>query len=236
MNTSSHSRIRILFYSLWVISLLIQAYFTELNADEAYYWLYSKKLEWGYFDHPPVIAALIKAGYFLFPNELGIRFISIIMGVCTILLWERIVRPKDLRIFYCLVASVGILHFTGFFAIPDSPLIFFLSVYLLLYREFTINPTFIKSLLLGIAGALMILSKYHGIVIVGLTVLSNLKLLLNRYFWLAAAVSAACLVPHFLWQVQAGFPSIKYHLSERNSTPYSFSFTLEYLIGQLFVL
>ena len=37
-----------------------------LSADEAYYWLWSKHLAAGYFDHPPAIALLIRAGTMLF--------------------------------------------------------------------------------------------------------------------------------------------------------------------------
>ncbi len=48
-----------------VISLF-QAGFTELMDDEAYYWVYSRHLDWGYFDHPPMVALLIKMGYGLF--------------------------------------------------------------------------------------------------------------------------------------------------------------------------
>jgi len=35
----------------FVINIL-QAAFLELHFDEAYYWLYSRNLDWGYFDHP----------------------------------------------------------------------------------------------------------------------------------------------------------------------------------------
>ncbi len=33
---------------------------TELNNDEVYYRLYALKLQWNYFDHPPMIAVLLK--------------------------------------------------------------------------------------------------------------------------------------------------------------------------------
>ena len=45
-----------------------------LSADEAYYWLWSKHLAWGYYDHPPVIAFLIRAGTSVFGDTpLGLR-------------------------------------------------------------------------------------------------------------------------------------------------------------------
>jgi hypothetical protein len=33
-----------------------------LAFDEAYYWQWSKNLAWGYYDHPPLIAFMIRAG------------------------------------------------------------------------------------------------------------------------------------------------------------------------------
>ena len=49
---------RILFYSIWLLISFVQAAGTELFDDEAYYWVYSKFLDWGYFDHPPMVAVL----------------------------------------------------------------------------------------------------------------------------------------------------------------------------------
>ena len=37
-----------------------------LSADEAYYWLWSRHLAAGYYDHPPAIAFVIRAGTLLF--------------------------------------------------------------------------------------------------------------------------------------------------------------------------
>ena len=52
----------------------LMAALVPLTADEAYYWLWSKHLDLGYLDHPPVIAWLIRAGTMLLGNTpLGIR-------------------------------------------------------------------------------------------------------------------------------------------------------------------
>ena len=40
----------------------VMAALLPLSADEAYYWLWSQHLAAGYFDHPPMIAWLIRAG------------------------------------------------------------------------------------------------------------------------------------------------------------------------------
>ncbi len=49
---------------LWIPLLLFAALLANLYSwfalgtlpDEAYYWLWSERLQWGYFDHPPLIA------------------------------------------------------------------------------------------------------------------------------------------------------------------------------------
>jgi 4-amino-4-deoxy-L-arabinose transferase-like glycosyltransferase len=180
---------RLAFYSLWMTSLLVQAYCTEISADEAYYWMYANKLAWGYFDHPPLIALVIKVGYFILPNELGVRLIPVILNLFTIILIEQIIKPKDIRMFFMLVFSIGVLHFFGFLALPDSPLLFCFAAYLLLYKEFLVSPSIRNSLLSGVVIALMFYSKYHAAIIVTITILSNLRVFSNAYFWLTAVVS-----------------------------------------------
>ena len=52
----------------------VMAALLPLSADEAYYWLWSKHLAAGYFDHPPAIAWLIRAGTVLFGDTpFGVR-------------------------------------------------------------------------------------------------------------------------------------------------------------------
>lgn len=235
-NKETTKRIRILFYSSWFIGLLIQAYVTELNEDEAYYWMYSRKLSWGYFDHPPIIALIIKLGYYVFQNELGIRLIPIILSTCSLIIWEKIIQPKEIKIYVLLLLSVGILHFNNFIATPDVPLIFFTSLFLLTLKKFLPKPNLTNSIALGIFGALMILSKYHGVLILTAIVLANFKLINSRFFWIAFTVTIILLTPHILWQIETDYPSLKYHFYERSSALYSVNFSIEYLLSQLFVL
>ncbi|MGJ8745775.1 ArnT family glycosyltransferase [Polaribacter sp.] len=231
-----NKNIQILFYTCWFFSLLLQALFTELMYDEAYYWMYSRELSWGYFDHPPAIALLVKIGYSLFNNELGVRLLPMLASVSTIFLWQKIINPKELKVFYLLVLSMGIVHFMGFLALPDNPLLLTSALFFFVYKRFLEKSNLKNALFLGVAAGILILSKYHGVIIIGLTVLSNLKLFRNKYFWLAILPFVAILIPHFLWQFQNDFPSIKYHLFERIVDNYSINYTLEYLGTQPFIL
>lgn len=84
----------ILLAVLFVLNL-VQASITELIYDEAYYWYYAQNLSWGYFDHPSMVAFLIKLSSLFFDGELGVRFMSTILSAGTyILLWLLVDNPK----------------------------------------------------------------------------------------------------------------------------------------------
>jgi len=70
---------RIVFYSAWLLLALMQSALTELKDDEAYYWVYSRYPAWGYYDHPPMIALMIRIGYFFFQNEFGVRIVAVLL-------------------------------------------------------------------------------------------------------------------------------------------------------------
>lgn len=224
--------IRIVFYTLWLILSVVQAYFTELSHDEAYYWLYSTQLAWGYFDHPPMIALLIKVGYFLFHNEFGVRFFIILMNTATIFLIEKIVKPSNLNIFYTIIASIVLIHYGSILAIPDNPLLFFTTLFFYFYQKYVQKPTASLMLLLGAIAALMVLSKYLAFLVLFFTLLSNPKLLLKPYTWLAGFFSLAILSPHIYWLYLHGFPSVKYQLFARSATVFDITYTLEFLLTQ----
>src|SRR5687767_13005672 len=97
---------KLLFYSVWLLLNLIQSAVTGLFDDEAYYWVYSRFLDWGYFDHPPMIAVLIKLGYAILPNELGVRFLIAILSTATLWLVEQLLTKKDDRLFYSVAVSI----------------------------------------------------------------------------------------------------------------------------------
>lgn len=231
----SNTTIRICFYSLWLLLCIVQAAGTELLADEAYYWKYSQQLSWGYFDHPPVIAAMIKAGYTLFQNELGVRLVSILMGVGFIYLLELLTQPKKLLCFYLTIISIGAFHFLTYLALPDMPLLFFSALFLYLYKNYLQKDSWTMVLPLAITTTLLLLSKYHGILIVGFAILAYPRILLRASFWVICLLSVAMFIPHVWWQMTHDFPSINYHLSERSSDGYNIEYTLNYIASTLLI-
>jgi hypothetical protein len=136
-------------------------------------------------------------------------------------------------LFYAIAASMFVLQVGGIITVPDLPLLFFTALFFLEYKKFIVASPYYRIVTLGIIMALMLYSKYHGILIIFFTLLSNLRLLTRWQTWLAAAICAILFLPHLLWQYSHGLPSVYYHLFERNASQYKFSFTSEYLLGQI---
>jgi hypothetical protein len=87
---------------------------------------------------------------------------------------------------------------------------------------------------MGLSMALLLYSKYHGVLLIGFVVLSNLKLLLNYKFYLAGIFALILLIPHMVWQYENNFPSITYHLVQRSSY-FKVNEFFEFLANQLAV-
>lgn len=233
-------RLFLLLLGFLLILNLFQAWFTELLYDEAYYWYYSQTPSWGYFDHPPMVAAMVWVGELFFNGELAVRLISCFMGVGTyLLLWLLIDNPKknDYTVhFFFLLFSMALVNAYGFFTLPDTPLLFFTVLFLFVYKKFLGKRNVFLSIALGLTMAALMYSKYHAVLVIVFVLISNWRLVLDKYAWLAVSVSLICYAPHILWLYENDFISVKYHLFERPNHAYSFSeFTLGYVLNLILV-
>ncbi|MFK7812876.1 MAG: ArnT family glycosyltransferase [Maribacter sp.] len=229
---------RLFYFLLGAILVLnlLQAYFTELFFDEAYYWYYAKNLSWGYFDHPPMVAWMIKASSFIFNGELGVRFVSCLLSAANfIILWLLIDHPKKkdyVKHFFIIAFSIALFNAYGFLTLPDTPLLFFTTLFLYVYKRFINSPTIVLSIILGVVMSALMYSKYNAILVIVIVILSNLKLIRNHYAWLAVFVALLCYTPHLFWLYENDFISIKFHLFERPNQAYNFNkFTLGYFVN-----
>ncbi|MEO6070655.1 MAG: glycosyltransferase family 39 protein [Chitinophagaceae bacterium] len=235
MKAISPKHYRILFYASWLLLGAIQATYTELQDDEAYYWVYAHFLDWGYFDHPPMIALLIKCGTFFLGNELGVRLFPLLLNTATLWVTEKLVGEEKKTLFYAICLSLAVLPVIGFMAVPDIPLLFFTAVFFWCYKKFAARYSIKNTLLLAIAAALLLYTKYHGILIIFFTLISNISLFKKWQTYAAGLIALALFVPHLWWQYQHDWISFRYHLFESNVNKYRPSFTLEYLLGQLLI-
>src|SRR5436309_12904615 len=65
-----------------IVLRLVSAAYTPLTFDEAYYWTWSRHLAGGYYDHPPMVALLIRLGTLISGDtEFGVRLVSILLAL-----------------------------------------------------------------------------------------------------------------------------------------------------------
>ena len=231
-NQKPDTLVLLLLAAWWVVNLL-QAALTGLANDEAYYWYFSQHLDWGYFDHPPMVALLVRLSSWL-PGALGIRFLPTMLQPIYLLLFWHLIRPadatrRDAVLYVLLCFSQPLLQLYGFLAVPDAPLMFFTVAFLWAYKRFRESATLPNALIMGITVALLGYSKYHGALVVLLVLLSDLRLFRHWQLYAAGFTALLLFLPHLWWQYTHDWVSFGYHLAGRNAWAYKPGFTFEYL-------
>jgi len=237
-NKSSHpNKIVFYFLLLWTILNATQACTLELQGDEAYYWLYSRYLDWGYFDHPPMVALFIRLGDSIMHNEFGVRMLTVFASSASIyMLWLTLKRyAVDAVAFVLVISGIFIFHIYGFTITPDVPLFFFTALFYFIYQQYIEKDKWGLAFILALIIACLLYSKYNAVLLIGFTLLANIKLVKRWSFWMIVLFAGILYLPHILWQVHHGYPSVNYHLFERSAHTYDFTNTFSYIPGQLFM-
>ncbi len=219
---------------------ILQAYFTELSGDEAYYYMYAQRLDWGYFDHPPMIAVFVYLGSLFFDGELGVRLFNVLASTASVWILASILNFKHHKerfyLFIALAFSMTIFSLYGFLTAPDVPLILFSSFFVWGIKKYLERQDWRNMLWLALAMSTMLYSKYHGVIFIFLFIIANPVVLKKPSFYAASILGALLYFPHLWWQYQHGFPSITYHLSGHSSRYWRWGYVFEYPPNQLLVL
>jgi hypothetical protein len=181
--------------------------------EEAYHWNFARHLDWGYYDHPPMIAWAIAAGRLAFGDtSFGIRAVPLLFSLGTTALLARMAR----RFYGDAAAAWAVLLFTfapvalpvseaGF---PDSPLLFFWALAMTLVRRAIEGGGGRWWLAAGAALGGAMLSKYTAIFLVPSVFLylalsaRDRRWLATPWPYLAGAAALAVFSPVIYWNWQ----------------------------------
>lgn len=180
---------------------------------------------------------MIKAGSAIFGGELGVRFFTVLLSSAGLAVLFQLMPHgwREQRTGYIILLSLPLLNYLAIVVMPDGPLMFFSLLFLYAYKRFLGKEDVYAALLMGLAIALMLYSKYHGALVLLFTILSNPKLLRSHHFLLALLIALLTFSPHLWWQYQNDFVTIEYHLRGR-ATALTTGFILEYLSQQLLAI
>lgn len=235
-------------YLLFVIYNLLNLYFNakfDIHFDEAYYWTWSRHLDFSYYDHPPMIAYLIRSFTIFSNNIFFIRLVGVACGFTSglmiYLLALRMFNPKVANISLLLLMAWPIFAGINFIITPDSPLIMFWSLSLY-FAYLAINEAKSNAWpLLGIFIAAALLSKYTAILLIPSLILiiivsGKVKLLFNPKIYLMLLLALILFSPVIYWNYIHHWLSFRYQLNHGVSTHAQQIFwpgIVDYLINQL---
>jgi len=221
---------------------ILQSIYTPLIPDEAYYYMFSQNLSWGYFDHPPMVAYIIKVSSLLFSNELGVRFVTVILNTwMTVIIWKLIPEknkklPYAELLFFGILLSMPLFQVYSFITTPDAPLLFSFALYLLAIKKINEKDTITHALFLGLAAALLIYSKYHGGILIILSIVFQPHLLKRWTTYLAGFFALILIFPHLIWLYQNDFIPFKFHIVQRTDGSFKFEHVWVYVVGTIGLL
>jgi 4-amino-4-deoxy-L-arabinose transferase-like glycosyltransferase len=190
---------------------LVAAAWTPLTFDEAYYWMWSKYLAGGYYDHPPMVAYVIRLGTMMAGDtEFGVRLVSILLALpmswavyrtAAILFGgQRVAATATILLNATLMAAVGTLIVT-----PDAPLLVASSFVLVCLAKVLETGRGAWWLAVGAAVGAALLSKYTALffgpaILIWLLAVPKLRRwLISPWPYLGGLVSLLIFSPVILW-------------------------------------
>lgn len=235
---------------------LVAAAVTPITFDEAYYWMWSKHLAGGFYDHPPMAAVVIRMGTLIAGDtEFGVRVVSILLALpmsyavyrtAEILFRSaRIAASAALLLNVTLLAAVGTMIVT-----PDAPLLVASSFVLFFCAKILETGRGLWWLALGAAIGIALASKYTAMffgaaILIWLLVVPELRRwLLTPWPYLGALVSLAVFSPIILWNAEHGWVSFikqlgragvdgfrPVYIAELAPTQFAFATPLVFILG-----
>ncbi len=195
---------------------------TEVYIDTAYYWAWGQRLDWSYYDHPPMTAWLLRL--------LGVHGTTALMSVGTIAAfgWAAAAVAKDRRAFWPGAACAAVtpaVFLASVIVNPDSGLFLFGALALGLAAS---GPTWLAALVFGAA----LLSKYPAILLApALLALSFQRERRVAPLLLATLIGLLASAPVLFWNWQHDWISFRFQAAHGTAASPATVHTFAELVG-----
>ncbi len=224
---------------------LVYAGWVELMPEETYYWNYAQHLDYGYLDHPPMVAWLIRAATALFgQTQFAVRAAAILCGLCTTLFVHRLTRnvygEAAALSSVALTQALPFFFLSGLLMTPDAPLTAAWAACLYFLERALVADNAGAWWRAGIALGVGLVSKYTILllaVVAAAYILwdpASRRWLRRSEPYLAAVCALAVFTPVLIWNAQHEWASFAFQTSRRLAEAPRFA--LPNLIGSVLVL
>ena len=207
---------------------IVVAALTPLFPDETYYWEWSRRLAAGYFDHPPMVALLVRAGTLVAGDTaLGVRIGGVLASLAGALMLVACARrfgsARAALLTAVVFASMPLAAAGLVLATPDAALLATAAPTLwALLRTLESPPRSARSLAwwsaTGVLLGLSLVSKYMGVLIpLGVLVAFVARRALRTRLrepgpYVATAIAMAVFSPVVIWNARHGWASFAFQL------------------------
>lgn len=208
-------------FAAWMITATNYGIFT----DELYFHSCAEHLDFGYVDHPPFVAWVMRLSMLLGDSLVAIRLFPALAGAGTIMLAGFIARALGGSRSSERLASLSILLGMVFWVIfgyasPNAYDIFFVTLASYAFVRSLLAVGSNPWILLGVAVGLGLNSKLSMAVFAcglaaGLLLTPHLRLLRTPSPYIAAAIALVMVAPQLIWQAVHGWPTLEFVLEAR---------------------
>jgi hypothetical protein len=208
--------------------------------DEFYYMACGEHLAWGYVDHPPFVALMAFLTRHLLGDSLfALRFFPAICGGLIVLLTGLMTRELGGGRYAQALAAVAVMVVPVYLAIDNffsmncfDEVFWALAGYIVILILKEGNPRLWT--LFGLVAGIGLLNKYSmgflGLgVVVGLVLTPARRHFFSVWLWLGGAIAFLIFLPHILWEIRNGFPTLEFI----HNAPLPHNTPLQFIAGSL---
>lgn len=215
--------------------------------DELYFLACGEHLDWGYVDHPPLVAVTARASRWLLGDSLfAIRFFPALAGALKVLLTGLFARELGGGRFAQVLAAITAIIAPVYLGIDTllsmnafEPLFWTACAYIVLL--------ILKGgsqqlwLLFGLIAGVGLLNKHSMIffgagIVTGLLVTPARRVFLSKWIYLGGLIAFVVFLPNLIWQVTHDWPTLELLRNVANSNKNVTLSPAEFILQQILIM
>ena len=229
--------------AIYIIRLIVNQ-LMGLMPQDAYYYFYSEHLALSYFDHPPMVAYMLKVFSLIFGKSVAAvkltDFIVTLFSFIGFYYLSSFFLSKNRTIrSLVLYGSTLLVTVLSINTTPDVPLLFFWTMSLIVMYKALFENKIGYWILAGILIGLSFDSKYTAVFLLfGLITFlvfskKHRHFLFSKELFLTFVFFAITIAPIFIWNIENDWMSFKFQGSERASSISKFQIVPKFFFGNL---
>jgi 4-amino-4-deoxy-L-arabinose transferase-like glycosyltransferase len=196
-----------------------------LGNGEAYYYAWSRFLDWSYYDHPPLLAWMVRVTTTFGSSPSAVRLAPVLaaaaFGYLAYRLAERLFEPRAAFFALVLLSGLPVFLVSSFVVNPEAMLAPLWVAFLLVFESMRERNGWHLPIAAGALLGLAFLAKYTAVLLVPAALLYTAsappmrRWLKRPSFYAGGALALLITLPVLAWNYARDWPSVHLHFVER---------------------